>query len=146
MAKGNNLPVYERTQPNGESYYTYPNQKEIGTVRPKLEPPFSSVERDFKYNAMRTLTNGGYKLWSYFTDSKNGRRIGLSHRDVGKLTGISKSTYDRAVKELIEKGFLIQYKDTGYYTFVVDNTMNGMELDDYIEWCNSTYKTNEDDE
>ena len=146
MAKRKNLPVYEHTQPNGENYYTFPNQKEVGMVRPKLKPPFSSVERECKYKAMNMLSGGGYKLWSYFIDSKNGRRIGLSHRDVGNMTGISKSTYDRAVKELIEKGFLIQYKDTSYYYFVTDNDMNGMELEEYIEWCNSTYSADEDDE
>lgn len=145
MDKSNNLPVYEHTQPNGETYYTAPNQKDIHMKRPKVTPPFSSIEKEYKYKAMRTLTGGGYKLWSYFIDNKNNRRFGLSYKTVGNLTGISKSTYDRGVKELIDNGYLIRYKDTNFYYCVVDNDLNGMDADDYFKWCDDTYNTDNDD-
>lgn len=144
--KDSSIPMYEHTQLNGEAYYTVPNQKDVCVKRPKVTPPFSSIEKEYKYNAMRTLTGGGYKLWSYFIDNKNDRSFGLSHKSVGKLTGISKSTYDRAVKELIDNGYLIRYKDTNYYYFVVDNSLNGMDIDDYFEWCDETNKSNKDNE
>lgn len=133
-------PRIEHTQPNGQTYYTFANQKDIKVKMPKAQSPFLSLSNEYLYEAMRNLTYGGFKLFLYFANNRNNHRFALSHRIVGELTGMSKKTYDRGVNELISKGYLIRHNETNFYMFVVDPTLNGMKAEDYFKWCNETNK------
>ena len=65
---------------------------------------------------------------------------GMFQQIFGKYSSAAKQHYDRAVKELIDTGYLIRYKDTNFYYCVVDNDLNGMDADDYFKWCDDTYR------
>ena len=137
-------PRCEHTQPNGATFYTFANQKDIIVRKPKAKEPFLQLDEQYMWRAMQELGGGGFKLYCYLASNKNKYNFALTHKDVGKLTGMSKSTYDRAVKELINKQYLVQYKESNHYRFVIDPTFNnGMEINSYLEWCDSTWKDNE---
>ena len=127
-----------------------PNQKIICTNKPKSRMPFFIVDSRYMHKAMKELTYGGFKLWCYLSENKNGYMFGLSHKAVYEHTGMSKSTYDNAIKELKEHGYLIQRKDTDIYDFVIDNTLrNGCSFKEWIQWCEDTnnpkYEWSDDD-
>lgn len=133
-------PRTEHTQPNGATYYTFANQKDVEAKLPKAQKPFLSLGSEHLYSAMRELTYGGFKLFLYFANNQNNHRFALSHKAIGELTGMSKSTYDRGVNELIDKGYLIRYKESNFYRFVVDPLFGGMNMEDYFKWCDETNK------
>ena len=134
-------PKKEHTQPNGATFYTVPNQKDIYVKKPKARKPFMYTDLRYMFKASRELGGGGFKLWCYLSSNQNNYNFGLSPTTVKKEMGISKSAYERAVKELIELGYLIQYKDTTHYYFVADNSLKGgMDVDEYFDWCDETNK------
>lgn len=67
--------------------------------------------------AMRELTTmGSIKLWLYLAKNKNDYKFDLSCAD-GNCWGIKRDAFHAAVKDLIEKGYLV--RSTGNeYTFV----------------------------
>lgn len=116
-----------------------PNQKVIQVRKPKARMPFFIVDSRYMHKAMKELTYGGFKLWCYLSENKNGYLFGLSHKAVYESTGMSKSTYDSAIKELKAHGYLVQREDTDVYDFVIDNTFrNGHSMEEWIGWCNET--------
>ena len=58
--------------------------------------------------AMIDLKGEAFKLWVYIGKNQNGYTFALSKVDAIKWGVGSKSSYDRAVKELIEKGYLVE--------------------------------------
>ena len=144
-------PKVERTQPNGATYYVFANQKEVCVKRPKVRSPFFQIDEKYLWNAMQELNGGEFKMYCYLASNKNGYRFALSPKSVQRVTGMTKCTYENAVKGLVEKGYLIQYKDKNYYHFVLDPTLrNDMSIGDYLEWCDKTneadYQWTDDDE
>lgn len=62
------------------------------------------------FAAARQLDAGAFKLWMYLY--KEGMRLGcydLSSKRVQEEFGMKKTQYNSAIKELIEKGYLVQY-------------------------------------
>ena len=57
--------------------------------------------------AMKNLSHGGFRLWVYLCRNKDGFEFGLSGAAVKEVTGISKTTYQNAVQELLNKGYLV---------------------------------------
>lgn len=115
----------------------YPNQKTIithnnsGDVAKRLADQgkygYHVVINDYDSQAMRELSNCGYKLYAYLCKNLNGYEFDLSSVDATRYTGISTNSYDRAVKELIEKRFLIPCpRRNNHFDFYVvggDNTI-----------------------
>ena len=64
--------------------------------------------------AMIDLKGEALKLWLYLGKNQNGYTFGLSKVDAMKWGIGSKSSYDRAVKELIEKGYLVETSANHY--------------------------------
>lgn len=61
------------------------------------------------FYAARQLNAGAFKLWMYLY--KEGMHFGcydLSRKRVQEEFGIKKTQYNSAIKELIEKGYLVQ--------------------------------------
>lgn len=56
------------------------------------------------------------KLWLYLGKNQNGYTFGLSKVDAIRWGIGSKSSYDRAVKELKDKGYLVE-KSKNHYDF-----------------------------
>lgn len=64
------------------------------------------------FYAARQLDAGAFKLWMYLY--KEGMRLGcydLSSKRVQEDFGIKKTQYNSAIKELIEKGYLVQHSE-----------------------------------
>ncbi len=67
---------------------------------------------------MYNLSPTAFMLWIYFADNKNGYQLDLYPIHFIEVTGLSRSTYDRNFKELLDKGYLVQSKkNKNYYMF-----------------------------
>ena len=89
---------------------TNPNQK---TVKVQKE----NSNKDNRYaiynlealnNALIDLKGESFKLWCYLNKNQNNYEFALSKVDAIKWGIGSKSSYDRAVAELISKGYLVE--------------------------------------
>ena len=95
-----------------------PNQKTIELHKEKCSKDnlYSMYNLDALQCAMINLKGETLKLWLYIGKNQNGYTFALSKVDAIKWGIGSKSSYDRAVKELIEKGYLVE-KSTNHYDF-----------------------------
>ena len=57
--------------------------------------------------AMSNLKGATFKLYIYILSNQDGYIFGLSQKDVANRAGIPETTYRTAMKELIEKGYLV---------------------------------------
>lgn len=99
----------------------YPNQKMIticdnGAPAKDSKQPYSIIDNEIKFSAMRDLKPTSYIMWEYICSNQRGFDLLLSRVDVMNQTGISSSSYDSAIKELKEKNYLIPKKE-GSNTF-----------------------------
>lgn len=100
---------------------TVPNQKTISVYKEKC----SAEEKYSMYNlyalqtAMNNLKGEAFKLWVYIGKNQHGYTFGLSKVDAINWGIGSKSSYDRAVKELIEKGYLVESSPNHYDFFEI---------------------------
>jgi hypothetical protein len=63
-------------------------------------------------------TEASIKMWLYLAKNQNGYELALSSIDAIKWGIGSKSSYDRAVKALIDKGYLVKQEGKkDYYMF-----------------------------
>lgn len=87
-----------------------PNQKKIIIERSSenCRKDFLKVSNNNLHLAMYNLSSNAFILWIYFTDNANGYPLDLYPIDFINITNLSRSTYDRAFKELEEKGYLIK--------------------------------------
>ena len=69
-------------------------------------------------HAAADLSYGAFKLYIYFAKNQDGYCFALSSKDVAERWSMCRSAYDRAVHELIDKGYLVQDDVTSnYYSF-----------------------------
>jgi hypothetical protein len=66
------------------------------------------VNFEASYKAMEKLTSDGYLLYMYLVMHPLNKVWALSSKDVTSRTPLSMRTYNSAVHELIEKGYLVQ--------------------------------------
>ena len=67
-------------------------------------------------------TKAGFKLYIYIAKNQPDYNFNLSSADFCQCTGFSRTAYNSAVKELIEKEFLIDCGNNQY--IFVDNPFN----------------------
>ena len=77
-------------------------QKTISIDRTSIKEEISTV---CVYAAMNKLDDTVFKLWTYIVFQEEAQLV-LSIADFCKLSGESQSTVERAVIELVEKGYL----------------------------------------
>ena len=65
----------------------------------------NKIPREILFAAMNKLDNIAFKLWIYIIVQKQDE-FALSAVDFCKVSGKCRSTYKRAVAELVEKGYL----------------------------------------
>ena len=101
--------------------FIYPNQrviciKENATPKEGTNERFVVFDYETMMKTMRDLTPTAHHLWFYLYAyaNENGCEFALSRKDVIKETGISASSYARAVAELKEKGYLVHTTDNRY--------------------------------
>lgn len=83
------------------------NQK---VIRFNYTSKLAQGDYEIIFNTAKQLDAGAFKLWMYLY--KEGMRLGcydLSSKRVQEDFGIKKTQYNSAIKELIEKGYLVQF-------------------------------------
>lgn len=107
---------------------TSPNQKAIKVSKEKCDTNnlYAAINLDAMENAARALKAGAFKLWIYFAKNQNGYEFALSNKAVEENFGIKKDQYDTAIKELIEKGYLIE-TSSNHFTFEEKPTFEKQE-------------------
>jgi hypothetical protein len=71
---------------------------------------------------MIELKGEAFKLWCYMAKNQNNHTFALSKVDAIKWGIGSKSSYDRAVAELIEKGYLVETSSNHYDFYEMPNS------------------------
>ena len=90
----------------------FTNQICVQTDKPKLPKDiWASYNREDMYEAMRTLSKGGFELYVYLISNIDGYKIGLGPTPVSNATGMSAKTYQRAVAELKDKNYLTYHNE-----------------------------------
>lgn len=97
----------------------YPNQKVIEVKKEKSnkENKYAIFNMTALKYAMKVLSPNAFVLWSYINKNQNGYVFALSPKDALDWGIGSKSSYDRAVKELEKEKFLVKINDDQYYNF-----------------------------
>lgn len=92
------------------------NQKTIRIEKEQAnkDNPYTIYNLNALKSAMLDLKGETFKLWCYLDKNQNGYTFALSKVDALNWGIGSKSSYDRAVKELIEKGYLINVSGNSY--------------------------------
>lgn len=99
---------------------TVPNQKIIKVCKEKYDNQNLCATINLKAieEAAINLDAGSFKLWIYFAKNQDNYEFDLSRQAVQNSFGIKKAQYDRAIKELIEKEYLIRKGNSNVYYFV----------------------------
>lgn len=97
----------------------YPNQKRITIIKQQCDSKhiYAMINIDAIKNAAQQLKPSAFKLWIYLAKNQFGYSLDLSSKAVLEEFNMKKDMYDSAVQELIEKGFLVLYKDKTFYYF-----------------------------
>ena len=95
---------------------TNPNQKTIKVQKEvsNKQNLYAIYNLEALNNAMIDLKGETFKLWCYLNKNQNNYTFALSRVDAIKWGIGSKSSYDRAIKELIEKGYLVETSPNHY--------------------------------
>ena len=93
---------------------SFPNQRTVTIHKPLYEGNFVQVGIDDWQEAFALLTKSSFGLYLYCCSNMNGYKLELSSAAVQNALHISDTSYRRAVKELLEKGYFIQNTTTKY--------------------------------
>lgn len=94
------------------------NQKVVSVQKEKSDKNNLYAIYNLKaLNEALKLSPNAFKLWAYIDSNQNGYTFGLSCRDACAGMAISKPTYLKAVKELIDEGYLQEQEDGTYKFF-----------------------------
>ena len=81
---------------------------------------YLAIKTDEWIEASKILSPSAFQLFLYLADKQNGYKDWqLSREVVCGLFGFSAKTYNRAAKELVEKGYLKQQKGVRYLFFTM---------------------------
>lgn len=87
---------------NCNTLHVFKNQKIIQNNRKNDNLDFEAT-----YKAMEILTKHGFNLYMYLVMHQKGEIFALSSKHVVENTGLTKSTYPKAIHNLIEEYYLI---------------------------------------
>ena len=95
---------------------TVPNQKTVKTVKEKSNKQnyYSIFNLEALHNALLELNSNEFKLWCFINKNQDNYTFSLSNVEAQKWGIGSSSSYHRAVKTLIEKGYLVQDEGNHY--------------------------------
>lgn len=96
-----------------------PNQKAIEIVKMPCNKnnPYTLINLQAANKAAEELSPNGFRLWFYLAANKDGYEFAFSSQHVIKKFKTSKNAVLRAVKELINKGFLVQKDSNNFYNY-----------------------------
>lgn len=84
-----------------------PNQKTV-TIHQSKETPFIKIGKEEWKVAFNKLNSSAYALYMYLAGNQEGYKLELSEVAYENATGMSRSSYYRAKKELMKCGYLYQ--------------------------------------
>ena len=90
---------------------TVPNQKVVHVNRQKCDKNFLQISKDNWYGANKDLGPYGLQLYLYIAGNRDGFDFALSQEAAERDAGITKTTFHKYVKVLIEKGYLVPRKE-----------------------------------
>ena len=90
---------------------TVPNQKVVHVNRQKCDKNFLQISKDNWYAANKDLGPYGLQLYLYIAGNRDGFDFALSQEAAERDVGITKTTFHKYVKVLIEKGYLVPRKE-----------------------------------
>ena len=90
---------------------TVPNQKVVHVNRQKCDKNFLQISKDNWYAANKDLGPYGLQLYLYIAGNRDGFDFALSQEAAERDAGITKTTFHKYVKVLIEKGYLAPRKE-----------------------------------
>lgn len=98
------------------NYKTTPNQKVVKVKKEKCDKQntYATINLDALSKAMAELDAGAFKMWVYFSKNQDGYTFALSSRECKDNFGMGRTQYDRGIKVLIEKGYLVNIKGNTY--------------------------------
>lgn len=93
-----------------------PNQKHITVNKEKCNSDnlYAAINLNAMNNAAIALDAGAFKLWCYFAKNQNQYSFELSSKAVERDFGIKIKQYNNAIKELTDKGYLVNTKGNNY--------------------------------
>ena len=113
-----------------------PNQRIIYVMRDSENARSNYFKIGHKQldKAVNDLSGNTFKLYIYLANNKDNYKLELSSKHFILWSGTSDSTYDRAFKELKEKGYLLEIPDKkNQYFFVEESkTYNQRHKEDKI--------------
>lgn len=101
-------------------YHSSPNQKSVITKKTVsgAGSPYGICNVSAVLTAASTLSDRAFKLYMRMNLHQDGFTYALSPVEISKSTGMSDKRYRDAVKELVEKGYLVQSeKHNSLFTF-----------------------------
>lgn len=109
---------------------TFPNQDKVTIHKERYDANFLQVGIDEWMTAFNNLKPGTFGLYLYLCGNMDGFNLALSSVAVQHALGYSDSTYRRAKKELIEKGYLIVSEHSSHVMdfFPTPPVMNAPEM------------------
>lgn len=113
-----------------------PNQRVIYIMRDSENARSNYFKIGHKQldKAVNDLNANTFKLYIYLANNKDNYKLELSSKHFILWSGTSDSTYDRAFKELKEKGYLIEIPDkkNSYFFVEESKTYNERHKEDRI--------------
>ena len=86
----------------------HPNQKIIVISKEDCNEDFLQINNANWQEACIRLASGTFKVYLYLASNKNGYSFALSYEAINDVIPMSRNTYDRAIKELKDCGYLYQ--------------------------------------
>ena len=97
---------------------TVPNQKVVQIQKEKVGKNNLYAVISLKgIDEAATLPKTAFKLWVYLVKNQDKYSFALSCKDFCRWADVSKNTYETAVKELIERSYLMQ-KEEGSNVYI----------------------------
>ena len=96
---------------------TVPNQRVIKIHREKAKTNFLGIQNENWQAAARDLGAHALMLYLYLASNANGYDLALSPAAIRQAIGMPSSTYRDQFLKLIDKGYLVQRKDSNIYDF-----------------------------
>ena len=98
---------------------TFPNQKMVRVHREAARSDFLGIKNENWQAAARDLRPYALLLYLYLASNANNYTLALSYAAVHEALGISRSTYNDQVENLIFKGYLVHSHGNTYDFFEV---------------------------
>ena len=105
-------------------------EKDSGKKRPYVIAYVDTIEK-----AAQDLKNSSFKVYLYLLTNLNSFYFGLSPQDISNRYGISVDSARDGIKQLIEKGYLVE-QDEGEYIFYDRLDKKPIELAEEIDMKN----------